>query len=180
MDIEFSYRKYQSSDDIKYKHLTKKGLDEKIVKTISELKEEPEWMTDIRLKAYRIFRQKPMPKWGADLSEIDFDDIHYYASPTDEKADVWEDVPEEIKKTFDRIGVPEAERKFLGGATAQYDSEVVYHHLKKEWEEQGVVFLFGLARHPSPLQANGDRRSVGLTAALVNHGGFNRGFRQMG
>jgi Fe-S cluster assembly protein SufB len=149
--INFSYQKYDFKDDIKYKHLTEKGLDERIVKTISEIKNEPEWMTETRLRALKVFQGKPMPKWGADLSSIDFNDIHYYASPTDGKFDAWEMVPDDIKKTFDRIGIPEAERKFLGGASAQYDSEVVYHNLKKEWEEQGVVFLdmdSGLREYP--------------------------------
>src|SRR5262245_13032856 len=129
--INFSYQKYDFKDDIKYRHLTEKGLDERTVRTISEIKNEPQWMTDIRLKALKVFQEKPMPNWGANLSEINFDDIHYYASPTDEKVDAWDMVPEDIKKAFDRIGIPEAERKFLGGASAQYDSEVVYHNLKK-------------------------------------------------
>ncbi len=138
-DLNIEYR-YGFKDDISYKHLFEKGLDRDKIAMLSELKNEPEWMRDLRLKAYDVFSKKPMPTWGADLSEIDFDDIHYYASPSDEKVDVWDKVPEDIKKTFDKIGVPEAERKFLGGATAQYDSEVVYHSLKKEWEDQGVIF----------------------------------------
>ncbi len=150
-DLSFSYSRYEGGDDINYAHLTRKGLDEDIIKTISRLKKEPEWMEKLRLQAYEVFRKKKMPEWGADLSSIDFDDIHYYASPTDEKVDAWDMVPDDIKKTFDRIGIPEAERKFLGGATAQYDSEVVYHNLKKEWEEQGVIFTdmdTGLREHP--------------------------------
>lgn len=150
--IDLSYEKYDFNDKIKYKHLTRKGLDEEIVRTISEIKNEPSWMTDIRLKALKVFESKPIPKWAAfDLSKIDFQDIHYYASATDKNASEWDMVPDDIKKTFDRIGIPEAERKFLSGASAQYDSEIVYHNLKKEWEGQGVVFLGmddGLKQYP--------------------------------
>ncbi len=150
--IDISYEKYDFSDKIKYKHLTRKGLDEEIVRTISEIKNEPKWMLDIRLKALKVFESKPIPKWSAfDLSKIDFQDIHYYASATGENASEWDMVPDDIKKTFDRLGIPDAERKFLSGASAQYDSEVVYHNLKKEWEEQGVVFLdmdSGLKQYP--------------------------------
>ncbi len=138
-DFSMEYR-YGFKDDVKYRYVAEKGINERVVRTISQLKKEPEWMLRRRLQALEVFFKKPMPAWGADLSAIDFDDIHYYASPTEEKTDVWEEVPEDIKRTFDRIGVPEAERKFLAGATAQYDSEVVYHSLKKQWEEQGVVF----------------------------------------
>lgn len=150
--IDLSYEKYDFNDEIIYKHLTKKGLTEETIKTISKIKNEPSWMTEIRLKAFAVFKSKEMPKWAAaDLSKIDFDDIHYYASPTDQEVSDWNMVPDDIKKTFDRIGIPEAERKFLSGASAQYDSEVVYHNLKKEWEDQGVVFLSmdeGLKQHP--------------------------------
>ncbi|MBS3067742.1 Fe-S cluster assembly protein SufB [Candidatus Micrarchaeota archaeon] len=143
--------KYGFSDDHKYTYKTEKGLNEEIVKQISKIKGEPEWMLEKRLLAYKIFRSKPMPTWGADLSPINFDDITYYARPTDKNVDAWEMVPDDIKKTFDKIGIPEAEKKFLGGASAQYDSEVVYHNLKKEWEEQGVIFTdmdSGLREYP--------------------------------
>ncbi|MBN1170295.1 Fe-S cluster assembly protein SufB [Candidatus Micrarchaeota archaeon] len=182
MEDLFSYKKYQKSDDIRYKLITKKGLDKNIVKTISEIKEEPEWMAALRLKAYEVFMKKPMPKWGPDLSSIDFDDLHYYASPVDGKTDVWEDVPEEIKKTFDRIGVSEAERKFLGGSTAQYDSEVVYHNLKKEWEDLGVVFLdmdSGLKEYPEIVKKYfgtvvpvTDNKFAALNSAVWSGGSF--------
>ncbi|MFN7990770.1 MAG: Fe-S cluster assembly protein SufB [Candidatus Micrarchaeia archaeon] len=180
--INFSYQKYDFKDDIKYKHLTAKGLDEKVVRTISEIKDEPQWMLDARLKALRVFREKPMPGWGADLKAINFDDIHYYASPTDAKADAWDMVPDDIKKTFDRIGIPEAERKFLGGASAQYDSEVVYHNLKKEWEEQGVVFLdmdSGLREYPEIVKQHfgtiiptTDNKFAALNTAVWSGGSF--------
>ncbi|MDD5172255.1 MAG: Fe-S cluster assembly protein SufB [Candidatus ainarchaeum sp.] len=149
--VGFSYERYAASDSIHYKHLLSKGLDEKKVKAISALKHEPGWMTDIRLKALKIYMKKPMPRWGVDLSGIDFDSLHYYASAIDEKYDKWDKVPKGIKKTFDRIGIPEAEKKFLAGSSAQYDSEVLYHNLKKEWESQGVIFTdmdTGLKEHP--------------------------------
>jgi Fe-S cluster assembly protein SufB len=182
--IDVGYGKYGFSDDIRYKHIAKKGLDEKVVRYISELKGEPDWMTETRLKAFRVFRAKAMPSWGADLSGIDFRKIRYYASPIDEgdKADAWEKVPEEIKRTFDRIGIPEAERKFLGGATAQYDSEVVYHNLKKEWEGMGVVFMdmdSGLAQYPEIVKKNfgriipaSDNKFAALNTAVWSGGSF--------
>jgi Fe-S cluster assembly protein SufB len=134
---------YGFRDRIRYSVTTGKGLDEKVVRKISAIKGEPDWMLEARLKAYRAYCAAPMPGWGPDLSGIDFGSIRYYASPIrkGEKTDAWDKVPAKIKETFDRIGIPEAERKFLGGATAQYDSEAVYHNLKKEWESMGVVFL---------------------------------------
>ena len=105
----------------------RKGIDREIVAQISKLKGEPDWMLDIRLHALEVFLQKPMPQWGGYLNDINFDDIYYYVKPTDREGRGWEDVPEDIKNTFDRLGIPEAERKFLAGVGAQYDSEVVYH-----------------------------------------------------
>ena len=119
---------------------TRKGLDEEIVKAISAQKDEPEWMTKFRLRALKAFQTKEMPNWGADISSIDFDDIYYYAKPVFEQQRSWEDVPDDIRETFERIGIPEAERKFLAGVGAQYDSEVVYHNLQKNLEEKGVIF----------------------------------------
>ena len=105
------------------------------------MKNEPEWMRNFRLKAYDYFMDRPMPNWGGDLSTIDFDNIYYYAKPTDKMGTDWKDVPENIRKTFDKLGIPEAERKFLGGVGAQYESEVVYHSLREDLEKKGVVFL---------------------------------------
>jgi Fe-S cluster assembly protein SufB len=133
--------KYGFNDKIEYKFKTKKGLSEDIVREISHIKGEPDWMLEKRLSAYRVFTQKPMPTWGADLSKIDFDDIYYYMRPTDKSSDSWESVPEDIKKTFDKLGIPEAERKFFAGAEAQYDSEVVYHNLREDLTKQGVIFV---------------------------------------
>jgi len=119
----------------------KKGLDREIVEQISEMKGEPQWMRDYRLRSLEIFFQKPLPTWGGDVAAIDFDDIYYYVKPTQGEGRTWEDVPENIKKTFDRLGIPEAERKFLAGVGAQYDSEVVYHSLKEDLERLGVIFV---------------------------------------
>ncbi|MBU2236211.1 Fe-S cluster assembly protein SufB, partial [Patescibacteria group bacterium] len=120
---------------------TRKGIDEKVVREISWQKSEPDWMTNLRLKGYKYFQERPMPKWGGDLSKINFDNIYYYIKPTDKKARTWEDLPKDIKTTYDRIGVPEAEKKLLAGVGAQYDSEMVYHSLKKELAKDGVIFL---------------------------------------
>lgn len=132
---------YGFNDKIDYATKTEKGLSEVIVREISKLKNEPEWMLQKRLTGYKVFESKPMPKWGADLSGINFNEIYYYLKPTNKpKSDSWDQVPDDIKKTFDKLGIPEAERKFFSGAEIQYDSEVVYGHLKKELEAQGVIF----------------------------------------
>ncbi len=135
-------------DDYKYgfskpeEHVFKssKGLDEDKIRQISSIKKEPAWMLEYRFNAYRTFLNKPMPGWGADLSEIDFEDIFYYIKPTDEPKQTWEELPENIKDTYDRLGIPEAERKFLAGVSAQWESEVVYHSLIKELSDKGVIF----------------------------------------
>jgi Fe-S cluster assembly protein SufB len=129
-------------DPENYVFKSDKGLTREIVERISAMKDEPAWMRDFRLKAYELFISKPMPTWGdtALLGEIDFADIHYFVKSTDQTERSWEDVPEDIKRTFDRLGIPEAERKFLAGVSAQYESEVVYHSTSKALEEQGVLF----------------------------------------
>ncbi len=119
---------------------TGKGLTEDTIRQISADKHEPEWMLRKRLDAYKLFKKTPVPEWGLDLSGMNFDDIVYYARPDAAQANKWEEVPEEIRKTFDLLGIPETERKALAGAGAQYDSSVVYHNLKKVWEEKGVIF----------------------------------------
>ncbi|MEK7599056.1 MAG: Fe-S cluster assembly protein SufB [Patescibacteria group bacterium] len=124
----------------KYIYSSPRGLSEKIVKEISFLKNEPVWMRDLRLEALKIFFQKKIPTWGVDLSEIDFKSLRYFIRPSEKPALDWKNVPETIKKTFDRLGIPEAEQKFLGGVSAQYESEAVYHNLKKEWKKTGVIF----------------------------------------
>src|SRR3989338_5699753 len=129
-NLDFEY-KFGFSMPQKYTFKSKKGLDEGVVKMISQMKKEPVWMTEFRLKAYGIFKKKPMPDWGADLSKINFDSMYYYIKPTDKQVNSWEDLPAEIKNTYDRIGVPEAEKKFLAGVSAQYESEVVYESINK-------------------------------------------------
>ena len=119
---------------------TERGLTRKIVEEISRMKNEPEWMLEERLKALEIFYSKPMPQWGGDLSELDFDEIVYYVKPSERQGRTWDEVPEEIKRTFDRLGIPEAEQKYLAGVSAQYESEVVYQSLEKDLEEQGIIF----------------------------------------
>lgn len=128
-------------DNVESVYTTGKGISEEVIREISGRKNEPEWMLDFRLKSFRHFQSRPMPKWGADLSEIDFDDITYYKKSSNKPERSWEDVPDKIKETFERIGIPEAERKYLAGAGAQYESEVVYHNMKEEFEKMGIVFL---------------------------------------
>jgi Fe-S cluster assembly protein SufB len=119
---------------------TKKGLNEEVINAISYHKGEPDWMRKFRLRSYKAFLKKPMPNWGADISAVDFDNIIYYAKPSEQAGRTWDDVPEDIKATFDRLGIPQAERKFLAGVGAQYDSEVVYHSIKEELQKKGVIF----------------------------------------
>ena len=134
-----SYR-YGFSDDVKPKIQFDKGLTPMIIKQISDLKDEPRWMLDYRLDSYKIFLEKNDLSWGADLSELNYDDIRYYVSHSEKSETDWDDVSDDIKNTFDRLGIPEAEQKFLAGAGGQYDSEVVYHDMKKELTNQGVIF----------------------------------------
>lgn len=117
-----------------------KGLNRDIVTEISRRKNEPQWMTDFRLAALEIFESKPMPQWGADLSDLDPEDIYYYIKPIIDQQTQWSDVPEKIKTTFEKLGIPQAEQQFLAGVGAQFDSEVVYKNLKKRWADQGVIF----------------------------------------
>jgi Fe-S cluster assembly protein SufB len=142
LDLREDYAtKYGFHDTEQHVFKSRKGLDRNIVVEISKMKGEPQWMTDYRLKALEIFEKKSMPNWGGDLSQIDFQDIYYYVKPTSDEAKTWEDVPADMKRTFDKLGIPEAEQKFLAGVGAQYDSEVVYHKIKEELEKQGVIFL---------------------------------------
>ena len=129
----------------------RKGLDREIVEQISAIKGEPAWMRDLRLKAFDIFLQKPMPAWGGNVAEMDFNNIYYYVKPSDREGRTWDDVPDNIKKTFDRLGIPEAEKTFLAGVGAQYDSEVVYYSLKEDLQKLGVIFSSpdqALQEHP--------------------------------
>lgn len=139
------------SDPESYVFKSEKGLSSKVVEQISSLKGEPAWMREFRLRSLNIFEKKPLPTWGADLSGIDFANIYYYLRPTDKQVGNWSNVPEIIRRTYEKLGIPQAEREFLAGVTAQYESEVVYGSLKKEISDQGVIFLGmdeALAKHP--------------------------------
>ena len=139
---ELAVYKYGFRDeDARYEFVVPKGLSKEVVEAISHYKGEPDWMRKIRLQALEIFFRKPMPTWGADLSELNFDEITYYAAPTKAKFRSWDEVPEYIKRTYERLGIPEAERKFLAGLGAQYDSEVIYHRIREDLERLGVIFV---------------------------------------
>jgi Fe-S cluster assembly protein SufB len=140
LDMDYSKYDFKDSTDM-YVHLSKKGLSKDTVIAISKMKDEPQWMLDFRLRSFEIFMKKPMPTWGGNLSAIDFQNIFYYAKATDKVEKNWDDVPAEVKNTFDKLGIPEAEKKFLAGVGAQYESEVVYHSLREDLAKQGVLFL---------------------------------------
>ena len=174
---------YGFHDNIQSVFQTERGLNHGVIDAISDHKNEPDWMRKFRHDALDIFFSKPMPTWGADLSGIDFDEIKYYSKPTDRSADKnWDDVPENIKNTFERLGIPEAERKFLAGVGAQYDSEVVYHSLRAEWEKLGVIFLdmdTGLREHPEIVREYfatiipaADNKFAALNSAVWSGGSF--------
>ena len=161
---------------------TEKGLTKEIVETISKRKEEPQWMLDFRLNALKEFYRMPMPTWGGDLSEIDFEDLTYYVKPSEKTERSWDEVPTEIKNTFEKLGIPEAERKFLAGVTTQYESEAVYHNMLKEVEEKGVIFLdidSALKEHPEifkqyfgKIVSAGDNKLSALNSAVWSGGSF--------
>lgn len=163
---------------------TEKGLSEEVVRQISAMKEEPEWMLRFRLKALEIYYSKPMPTWGGDLSDLErvLDDITYYIRPQDRMEHSWDDVPASIKETFEKLGIPEAEQKILAGVGAQYESEMVYHSLRKEWEDQGVIFESienGLKLHPelfreyfSTVIPPSDNKFAAMNGAVWSGGSF--------
>lgn len=151
LDIPTNNAEYDFKDEDVSVFKTPKGLNEEIVREISKIKNEPEWMLEYRLKSLKCFLEKPMPTWGVDLSKMNFDEYIYYNRPSDNLTDKWEEVPETIKNTFNKLGIPEAEQHFLAGASAQYESEVVYHNMLEEVREKGVIFLdidSGLREHP--------------------------------
>lgn len=185
LDINRDYaERYGFADPVEYFARTPKGISHEVVEMISRLKGEPQWMRDFRHKALDIFFAKPMPSWGNQelLQRIDFDDITYYARATEKAGTSWDEVPENIKRTFDRLGIPEAERKFLAGVSAQYESEVVYHSVKKELEEQGVIFLdmdTGLREHEDLVREHfgtvippNDNKFAALNSAVWSGGSF--------
>jgi Fe-S cluster assembly protein SufB len=185
-DVNLDDYKYGFNIPENYSFKARKGLDEDIVREISMMKGEPDWMLEFRLRGYRHFMERPMPQWGGRgmLNEIDFSDIYYYIKPTDsEKAfESWDDVPDDIKNTFDRLGIPQAEQKFLAGVGAQYESEVIYHSLIEDLEKKGVLFLdmdAGLRDHPDIVQEYfgtiippEDNKFAALNTAVWSGGSF--------
>jgi Fe-S cluster assembly protein SufB len=174
--------KYGFHDPEEYFFKSGRGLNPEVVAMISEHKNEPEWMRERRLKALEYFRARPLPQWGGNLNEIDFENMYYYIRPTEKQATSWEDLPTDIKNTWDRLGIPEAEKKYLAGVGAQYESEVVYHKLKQELEDQGVLFLdmdSGLREHEELVKeyfgtiipAN-DNKFAALNSAVWSGGSF--------
>lgn len=152
VNVNSDYKsKYGFHVDENYVFKAQKGLNADVVKKISSMKNEPQWMLDFRLKALEIFESKPVPSWGGDLSKIDYQDIYYYLKPTEDQKRSWDDVPQEMKDTFERLGIPEAERQHLAGVKAQFDSEVIYGSLMQELEDQGIIFMGtdeALKKHP--------------------------------
>ena len=176
------YSKYGFHDKEDYVFKSKRGISKEIVTEISKMKNEPEWMLKFRLKALEEFFKRQMPQWGANLNVIDFNNIFYYIKPTDKQGDAWEDVPEYIKNTFNKLGIPEAEQKFLGGVGAQYESEVVYHKIREDLEKQGVIFLDmdgGLRKYPQIVKKYfgtvvpyNDNKFAALNSAVWSGGSF--------
>jgi Fe-S cluster assembly protein SufB len=180
--VDLSKYKLGWSDEEDYVFKPKKGLNEDIIREMSWLKGEPDWMLDFRLKSYSRFEKRPMPTWGGDMSEIYLDDIYYYIKPTQGTVDDWDDVPESIKNTYEKLGIPEAERKYLAGVTAQYESEVVYHKNRDDLEAQGVIFAdmdTALREHPEIVKKYfgkvippNDNKFSALNSAVWSGGSF--------
>src|SRR5918999_2239087 len=174
--------KYGFHDPEDYFFKSGRGLSPELVAAISEHKNEPEWMRKFRLKSLDYFLARPLPNWGGDLSGIDFDNIFYYIRPSEKQGKTWDEVPEYIKNTFERLGIPEAERKFLAGVGAQYESEVIYHSLREDLQKQGVIFLdmdAGVREYPdlvkqyfgTVIPAN-DNKFAALNSAVWSGGSF--------
>jgi len=160
-----------------------RGLNEAVVRDISSKKDEPQWMLDLRLKGLKLFDRKPMPTWGAELGGIDFDNIKYFVRSTEKQATTWDELPEDIKNTYDKLGIPEAEKqRLVAGVAAQYESEVVYHKIREDLEEQGVLFLdtdTALREHPEIFQEYfgtvipvGDNKFSALNTSVWSGGSF--------
>ncbi len=174
--------KYDFTTNTKPVYQTEKGLSRNVVEEISKAKNEPDWMRNIRLKALDIFLSKPVPTWGPDLSELDFDELTYFIRPEDRKSNNWEDVPKEIKDTFDKLGVPEMEKKYLAGSVAQLQSEGVYSRLRKQWEDKGVVFMdmdsavkkypYIVREHFGKIVPPSDNKFAALNTAVWSGGSF--------
>jgi Fe-S cluster assembly protein SufB len=174
--------KYGFRDEENYVFKSERGLTREVVEAISDHKNEPDWMRKFRLKSLEYFEARPLPEWGGDLTQIDFENIYYYIKPTEKQAKSWEDLPPDIKNTWDRLGIPEAERKFLAGVGAQYESEVVYHKLQEQLESQGVIFLdmdSGLREHEELVKQyfgtiipQNDNKFAALNSAVWSGGSF--------
>lgn len=174
--------KYGFYDNVKPVFSLKKGLSKKVIEEISYIKQESKWMRNYRLRALEIFESKAVPAWGADLSGIKFQNICYYLKPTEGLVSTWAEVPDKIKNTFDKLGIPQAEAEFLSGVGAQYDSEAVYHNLKDEWKKQGVVFMdmdSGLREYPDLVKRYfgtvvplADNKFAALNSAAWSGGSF--------
>jgi len=183
LDIREGYKeKYGFHDEEKSVFKTRRGLDKNVVAQISDIKSEPAWMKEFRLKSLEQFEKKPLPRWGGKVEEIDFQNIYYYLKPAEEQGKTWDEVPADIKKTFDRLGIPEAEQKFLSGVGAQYDSETVYHKIKASLSEKGVIFLdtgTALKEHPELFREYfgtvippSDNKFAALNSAVWSGGSF--------
>lgn len=179
---ELETYQYGFRDEHKSVFQSGKGLSREIVEEISRMKDEPQWMLDFRLKSLDQFMKMSLPRWGGNLDELDFNDIQYYVKPSEGQGKTWEEVPEEIKATFDKLGIPEAEQKFLAGVSAQYESEVVYHSIQKDLEDQGVIFTdtdTALKEHPelfkeyfSTVIPPTDNKFAALNSAVWSGGSF--------
>jgi Fe-S cluster assembly protein SufB len=177
---QYKYGFHDRDDNYTFK--SQKGLNREVVENISRMKGEPQWMLEFRLKALEHFQKRPMPNWGPTLKDLNFDEIYFYVKPTEKSEKSWDDVPDDIKRTFDKLGVPEAERKFLAGLGAQYESEMVYHSIQEHLEKQGVIFLSiedGLKKYPDlfreyfgtviPIE---DNKFAALNSAVWSGGSF--------
>ena len=182
-DLDLGRYKLGWSDTVDYAFTPKKGLNEDVVREISWWKGEPDWMTNFRLKALRIFERKPMAPWFADnMPNLDFDDIYYYLRPAGGQVDEWDQLPEQMKATYEKLGIPEAERKYLAGVTAQYESEVVYHRNREDLEKQGILFSdmdTAVREHPEIVRRffgkiipPGDNKFAALNSAVWSGGSF--------
>jgi Fe-S cluster assembly protein SufB len=181
LNMDYSKYDFKDSTDL-YVYTSKKGLSRGTVEEISKIKNEPEWMLNFRLRSYDIFMKKPMPVWGGDLSKINFQNIYYYTKASEKQSKSWDDVPESVRKTFDKLGIPEAEKKFLAGVGAQYESETVYHNLREDLSKQGVIFCdtdTAIKEHPDLLRKYfgkvippEDNKFAALNSAVWSGGSF--------
>ncbi|MGO2853659.1 MAG: Fe-S cluster assembly protein SufB, partial [Tetragenococcus koreensis] len=184
MAVETKSREYEYGfhDDVKPVYSSGSGLTEETVREMSRLKDEPQWMLDYRLRSLELFHKIPLPEWGPDLSGINFDDVVYYQRTSEKNTNSWDDVPDKIKDTFERLGIPQAEREYLAGAAAQYESEVVYHNMKDEFAKQGIIFTdtdTALREYPDLVKkyfasviSNSEHKFTALNGAVWSGGTF--------